>query len=204
MENFLGWLGYVSATFVGTGSALVALRFLSNTIFGHWLAKGLVKYTAQIETSEFRKRIVAERRDNDRNQAITQIMAAATDHAMLFAFSPRPSISGTDAPETVFMHRYRELCEAAQALTNCALKMAYLFEAEEELIPCCLEWAREAQENANRYYDALGDTVDEQHWRLPLAERMQRLIRAHTVLHLSSHPSHEKLVQLCRRIAADT
>lgn len=200
MDDFFGWLGYVSATFVGTGSALVTLRFLSDTILGHWLAKGLVKFTAQIETSEVRKRIATERRDNDRNQAITQIMAAVADHAILFAYAPQ--LDTKDGPENAYMQRYRELCQASQAVTTCALKMAHLFDVEEKLIQLCLEWSSEAQVNANRYFDVLSGVVDEEHWSLPMQERVLRLAGAHGALTSSPHPANEKLVKLCRQMAA--
>jgi hypothetical protein len=201
-ENLLRWLGTVTATFVGTGSAVLALRFLSGTLVGHWLAKGLAKYTAQVETEETRKRVAIERLDRERAQAIAAIMTALGDCASLVAYPPITSSQDKGGPEIAFLGRSREIQDIAQRVAIVAAKSSHLFHTSEEIVPLCLEWSSEATIFAHKYHDRIAELADRDgHWQLPWNERVTALLSGHDSV-VVEVKSNKQLVDICRRLTA--
>lgn len=203
MQGLLEWGQTLVAGFVAAGSAVVALRFLSETALGHWLAKGLVKYTAQVETTETRKRIAIERRDRQCADAIAGIMAGVGEFALYVAYPPNVNHDDAVTPEIVFQNRYREMTDLVQSVSLRAMKAAHLFEDNSPLILACLEWGKQAHDVAGSYYDALGACVNKEHWDLPRSQRLQRLIQAHQTMHSADFPATRALLAECRMLSSE-
>lgn len=203
MDNLQEWLKLTFAAFAGTGSALLALRLLSGTIVGHWLAKGLVKYTAQVETIETRKRVAIERLDRQRSDAIADIMTGIGEFAMFIAYPPATNHDDPIEPEITFQSRYKEMIDLVQSVTARALRAAHLFEEKSPFIVACMEWANQANESAGSYWDALGACVTQEHWQLQVHDRQDRLRRAHAVMGSADFPAFKELVAVSRRMSSE-
>jgi hypothetical protein len=200
----LHWIETASAAFVGTGLALVALRFLSGTLLGHWLARGLAKYTAQLETSETGKRVAIERRDRDRAEVLAELMQAVSQYSSLLSFPPVTAASDPRGLEVAFLERCRQIDEVADTVMKITMRGSYLFEIEEGLIALCLAWSSQAKTLAHHYYDAIGEVAERQnYWSLPWAERVTALISAtDAAVSKDGTNLNVNLVQLCRKLAA--
>jgi hypothetical protein len=198
----MSWLGAVLAAFVGTGSAVLVLRSLSDTLIGHWLSKGLAKYAAQLETKEHRKRVSFERLDAQRSAVATEIMEGLATYATLVAFPPDVTEDQTAGPEVRYMQRYRELVAASQSVSACIVRHVHLFDVGHPFLECCVTWSGNTKLMADRFYDALCAVVDSpRHWELPMGQRRAKLHEAHSTLTEDDHQWHRDLVDACRLVA---
>lgn len=150
------FLELVIAAFVGTGGALVALRFLSGTIIGHWLAKGLVRYTAAVETKEHSKRLVLSRLDADRSRFIDKFMADATEcQAMMLHPVDLSDLPVGAGPELVYFVQYGRITSAVTSMQRDVLANSHRFASDEPLPQLMVSWLGEVHKAADRYYDHL-------------------------------------------------
>ena len=175
------FLGEALAAFVGTGAAITTLRALSDTAIGHWLAKGLARYTAKVETEEVSKRTVLQRLDRDRTAFVQRIMndAAEINVKCLYPIvGGEPHELRTRGPEVLHLELYGQLCLAVREVGKAAAGSAYPYDKREPLPHLVTSWALALHGELNDFHDRIveiTDANDRVHWTLPIAERIQRL-----------------------------
>lgn len=199
MDSFMEWLGVASAGFVGTGAALLALRSLSNTIVGHWLAKGLIRYTAKVETDHLKTRVAIERLDRQRSDYIARLTERIA-RCNLMLLSP-VSTSGAPpgaGPELLALQFYGKVWREAHEIAGDTVSGVHLFSESEPLGPLVMEWTSDIVRRANSFLDAITSTVATQsYWDSEVRERKQAM-ESIRIDHLCGKQSLEALLARCR------
>lgn len=159
--------------FVGTGGAVLALRFLSGTLIGHWLAKGLVRYTAAVETEQHAKRHVFTRLDADRAKFIDKFMADATQcQAMMLNPVDLSELPAGAGPELAYLLQYSKITSAVRSMNADVLANSHRFAKDEALPQLMLNWLGQIHQIADRYLDHLQTLIaDGQLFDLNAADR---------------------------------
>lgn len=166
------------AAFVGTGGAVLMLRFLSGTVLGHWLAKGLVRYTAVIETQEHSKRLVLARLDADRSRFIDKFMSDATEcQAMMLHPVDLSDLPTGAGPELGYLVQYGKITSAVSSMQRDVLANSHRFAKDESLPQLMLNWLGSVHQATDFYFDHLQSVVaSDGFFEVSAAERRRLLM----------------------------
>lgn len=202
IDSLADWLSVASAALAGVvaagGLGILAVRFLGANLVGHWLARALAKYAAEIETAELRKRVVSERLDRERSETINMIMEQVANTLLLMLYPPL--LIREEAPEKLYLLRYGEIQTSAHQVTATAVKSSHRFGNDDSLVQACLNWAREVISITNPYYDALA--LDESYFHLDRAKRIAHLSAIFASMQRPELPAHSHLISVCRQMYA--
>jgi hypothetical protein len=201
IASFADWLGVASAALAGVlaagGVGVAALRFFGANLIGHWLAKALARYTAEIETVEQRKRSARARIDQERAETINRVMSRLAHALTLMLYPPQPD-NDDEKPEILFLNRYREIERSANRITRAAIRSGHKFQKSEPLLPACMACAREIHVAAGAFYDSL--QLPDTHWNLSRQDRIAVLVQLHKGIAKSESTAQQHLIEICREM----
>lgn len=158
------------------------------------LQRSLVRYSASVETTELKTRVIIERLDRQRADFIQRLMErSAACVSLVVSVVTMEDAPREAGPEFMYMMRYGEIAKSLHLIGRELTTGAHLFDRTEPLLDLGFDWLADQYLHANRFYDSVTAIVaSDGYWSLEFADRARLLETARGLL-LPSAPDSKAL-----------
>jgi hypothetical protein len=164
--------------FLAGGAGLALVAYLSRELVGHWLAKNLKKYGADVDTTEQRKRFAFEALHGRRATTVEEISTLVADAMHLYTHPPALDgvhLDPKDSVELRYFAHWKAIRLKGDEVVRTAVAAMAFFESQ-ELAQAAMAWSSQLIAAVDPLHDSVTQaTAEPGHWDQSREGRIARM-----------------------------